>query len=534
MLLEHDFALAILDVQMPEMDGFELAQLMRGTDKTRHIPIVFVTAAGKEMNFSFQGYESGAVDFLHKPLDINAVQSKVNVFVALHQQRAETRRQVQALEHSRQQQEALLQELRATQAELQRSLRMRDEFMSMVAHELRTPLNTLFLETQMRTLNLERGNLAAFAPEKLPKMVARDARQIRSMVRLIDDMLDVSRISSGKLSIRREPVDLAALVRRVAEDLAPGPDQMRVQVQEEAQIEGYWDGFRVEQIVVNLISNALRYGEGKPVDISLAKTSNSAVIEVRDHGIGIGAKDQERIFDAFERVMQPGPHGRPGSGAVHHQAAGRRPRRRHHPAKPARPWRAVQRDLAAGGIVIMATIPAPAPARLRISCCGWTAPCASWKTPARSCPSRRNCWASNCKPSKWPVSISASSCTTPPCSHAWSDGLAPGAAGEYFLGEYAAGLAAELEADHPVAVDDVRLDPRTAAPGALATFGRLGIRAFLNIPIVKEGQLAALFVVHSRAARAWQADEIDAGGASGRTRLGQLAARPGASPAALR
>ena len=140
LLLEHDFALAILDVQMPEMDGFELAQLMRGTDKTRHIPIVFVTAAGKEMNFSFQGYESGAVDFLHKPLDINAVQSKVNVFVALHQQRSETRRQVQALEYSRQQQEALLKELRATQAELQRSLRLRDEFMSMVAHELRTPL----------------------------------------------------------------------------------------------------------------------------------------------------------------------------------------------------------------------------------------------------------------------------------------------------------------------------------------------------------------------------------------------------------
>src|SRR5450830_448859 len=87
LLLEHDFALAILDVQMPEMDGFELAQLMRGTEKTRHIPIVFVTAAGKEMNFAFQGYESGAVDFLHKPLDINAVQSKVNVFVDLYRQR---------------------------------------------------------------------------------------------------------------------------------------------------------------------------------------------------------------------------------------------------------------------------------------------------------------------------------------------------------------------------------------------------------------------------------------------------------------
>ncbi|KAB8038187.1 hybrid sensor histidine kinase/response regulator [Janthinobacterium aquaticum] len=306
LLLEHDFALAILDVQMPEMDGFELAQLMRGTEKTRHIPIVFVTAAGKEMNFSFQGYESGAVDFLHKPLDINAVQSKVNVFVALHQQRMETRRQVLALEQSRQQQEALLQELRATQGELQRSLNMRDEFMSMVAHELRTPLNTLFLETQMRTVNLERGNLAAFDADKLQKMVARDARQIRSMVRLIDDMLDVSRINSGKLSIRREAVDLTELVRRVADDLSPGAlaSNTTLHVQASGVIEGHWDAFRVEQIVVNLISNAVRYGAGQPVEISLSQTPNSAVIEVRDHGIGISSRDQERIFQAFERVVQ--------------------------------------------------------------------------------------------------------------------------------------------------------------------------------------------------------------------------------------
>jgi signal transduction histidine kinase len=316
LLLEHDFALAILDVQMPGMDGFELAQLMRGTEKTRHIPIVFVTAAGKEMNFSFQGYESGAVDFLHKPLDINAVQSKVNVFVALHQQRMETRRQVLALEQSRLQQEALLQELRTTQAELQRSLRMRDEFMSMVAHELRTPLNTLFLETQMRTLNLERDNLAAFAPDKLQKMVERDGRQIRSMVRLIDDMLDVSRISSGKLSIRRELVDLSELVRRLADDLTPyaASTGSTLELQSLEQISGYWDAFRVEQIVVNLISNALRYGEGKPVAISLAATQNSAVIEVRDHGIGISGKDQERIFDAFERVVQHDRSGGLGLG----------------------------------------------------------------------------------------------------------------------------------------------------------------------------------------------------------------------------
>ena len=87
LMLEHEFALAILDVQMPGMNGFELAELMRGTERTRHIPIIFVSAAGREMNYAFKGYESGAVDFLQKPLDPHVVASKVNVFVDLHRHR---------------------------------------------------------------------------------------------------------------------------------------------------------------------------------------------------------------------------------------------------------------------------------------------------------------------------------------------------------------------------------------------------------------------------------------------------------------
>ena len=122
LLLEHEFALAILDVQMPGMDGFELAEVMRSTTRTRHIPIVFVSAAGRELDYAFKGYESGAVDFMDKPLAADAVRSKVNVFVALDQQRRETRRQMLALEQSRQEQDVLLRELNQTQQELQRSL----------------------------------------------------------------------------------------------------------------------------------------------------------------------------------------------------------------------------------------------------------------------------------------------------------------------------------------------------------------------------------------------------------------------------
>ena len=109
LLLAHDFALAILDVQMPGMDGFELAEFMRGTEKTKHIPIVFVTAGGRELNYAFKGYESGAVDFLHKPLDAHTVKSKVNVFVDLYRQSKVLKHQLETLERNRQEQEALLQ-----------------------------------------------------------------------------------------------------------------------------------------------------------------------------------------------------------------------------------------------------------------------------------------------------------------------------------------------------------------------------------------------------------------------------------------
>jgi signal transduction histidine kinase len=303
LMLEHEFALAILDVQMPGMDGFELAELMRGTEKTRHIPIVFVSAAGKELNYAFKGYESGAVDFLYKPLDYYAVKSKVNVFVDLYQQRNETRRQVAALEKSRREQEVLMQELHAAQKQLQHAVHMRDEFMSMVAHELRTPLNTLFLETQMRKMQIERGDIATFNADRLEKMVARDGRQIQSMIRLIDDMLDVSRMRSGKLSIRPDRAELSDLLARIVGDLTAQAAAAGTTIALIANepVTGVWDEFRIEQVIVNLLTNAIRYGDQKPVEVSLVKSNNSARIYVKDQGSGISAADQQRIFEPFER-----------------------------------------------------------------------------------------------------------------------------------------------------------------------------------------------------------------------------------------
>ncbi|MFC5548231.1 hybrid sensor histidine kinase/response regulator [Massilia aerilata] len=308
LMLEHEFALAILDVQMPGMDGFELAELMRSTSRTRNVPIVFVSAAGRELNYAFKGYEQGAVDFLYKPLDPDAVRSKVNVFVTLDQQRREMRRQMEALERSRREQETLLHELNKTQEELQRSLRMRDDFMSLVAHELRTPLNTLFLETQMRSLQLKRGNLPAFNPEQMSGMIKRDERQIKAMIRLIDDMLDVSRMKSGTLSIRPARVELMGLLERVVNDLSlqAAAASSILQLATHEPVEGIWDEFRIEQVIVNLLTNALRYGGGGTVELSVHQIGCNVRIDVRDHGKGIAPDYIDRIFEPYERGAKSG------------------------------------------------------------------------------------------------------------------------------------------------------------------------------------------------------------------------------------
>ncbi|HCH78987.1 MAG: hybrid sensor histidine kinase/response regulator [Pseudomonas sp.] len=314
LLLRHEFALAILDVQMPGMDGFQLAELMRGTERTKQIPIVFVSAAGRELNYAFKGYESGAVDFMQKPLDAHAVRSKVSVFVDLYRGRKRLARQLEALERSRREQEVLLDELRSTQAELEGAVRMRDDFMSIVSHELKTPLNTLILEVQLRKLQLSRNNFTAFSEERLRNMVDKDERQIQSLIRLIDDMLDVSRIRTGKLSIRPSRTDLSQLVGNVVENFSAQMEACgcELRLERNEPIAGVWDAFRIEQVLANLLTNAMRYGAGKPVQVSVTSCTEGACIEVRDHGIGISPKSLERIFCQFERAE--GSEGSAGLG----------------------------------------------------------------------------------------------------------------------------------------------------------------------------------------------------------------------------
>lgn len=305
LMIPHDFALALVDVQMPGMSGFELAELMRGAKRTQNIPIIFVTATSSDQTFSFKGYESGAVDFLRKPLDTYAVKSKANIFIELYRQKMDLRRHLETITRAQKEQNALLGTLQKTQADLEKAVQIRDEFMSIASHELKTPLTSLKLQAQLRKRNLKKQDPTAFTREELEKMFDSDEKQLNRIARLIDDMLDISRISSGKLSLNLEPFDLCELVsdlvERSSEQFVAAACPVQVEVCE--PVVGTWDRFRIEQVVTNLLTNAMRYGEGKAIVVQVTNSSGRAQIAVSDQGRGIADGDRERIFHRFERAV---------------------------------------------------------------------------------------------------------------------------------------------------------------------------------------------------------------------------------------
>lgn len=180
------------------------------------------------------------------------------------------------------------------------AIRARDDFLSVAGHELRTPLGALVLQTEFMLSAAE--PFAAVRERSGPVL-----RSVRRLAKLADELLDVARIRGGRLRLELEPVELGSLVREVAPRTAEGLGRPAsdLSIVASTPVEGRWDPLRIEQVVVNLVSNACKYGGGKPIEVRVGRSSNGAELVVQDHGIGMTPSDQERIFERFERAVTP-------------------------------------------------------------------------------------------------------------------------------------------------------------------------------------------------------------------------------------
>lgn len=203
-------------------------------------------------------------------------------------------------------QKSIEQRLRLTEANLLHALSVRDEFMAIASHELKTPLQSLKLQIQLYQRGILRSDPEVYTQEKISHLLDRNSRQIERLTRLVDDMLDISRIRTGKLSIRKEPCDLGAMlldvIGRTREQFeASGSGQPKIEHIEKAI--GEWDPLRIDQVMINIITNAIRYGQGKPISISIKNYQDCVRITVKDNGFGIAQSDLEKIFERYERGL---------------------------------------------------------------------------------------------------------------------------------------------------------------------------------------------------------------------------------------
>ncbi|MGB6936026.1 MAG: response regulator [Xanthobacteraceae bacterium] len=284
LLLKHDVALALIDVQMPGLSGFELAELMRGNERTRRIPIIFVTAGSADRQRRFRGYEAGAVDFIYKPIEPDILRSKADVFFELYRQRQQIAEQRDAL--------------RAYAEALKAADRRKDEFLATLAHELRNPLAPLRHGLDILRRRADGDDVSNI----------RDVMdcQLIHLVRLIDDLLDVSRFTQGKIALRKEKIQVADAVRAGVEASQPLIDSAGHSLAVEMPLDPIWldaDLTRVGQVIGNLLNNAAKYTQERgQIRLAVRAEDGDAVISVRDNGIGIAPAMQAEVFELFTQV----------------------------------------------------------------------------------------------------------------------------------------------------------------------------------------------------------------------------------------
>jgi len=273
LLLQHDVALALLDVHMPEMDGFQLAELMRGSERTRNVPLIFVTAGARDHRHHFKGYEAGAVDFLYKPIEPHILRSKAGTFFQLNRHRQQ-----------------LAQELR----ERTETLRLNEMFVAVLGHDLRNPLNAMVMSAHL----LQRTPTEDVVREAAARILSSGAR----MTRMIEDLLDLARARlAGGIPLARERVDLAMLVPRVVREHRVAHPERQIEVIQNGDLVGDWDADRLAQVASNLIGNALQYGTSGRILISLEGTESKLVRLCVSNSGRIPEDMLPFLFDPFRR-----------------------------------------------------------------------------------------------------------------------------------------------------------------------------------------------------------------------------------------
>lgn len=264
LVLEHDFALALIDVQMPEMDGFALAELMRGSERSRHVPIIFVTAGAQEQHHEFRGYDAGAVDFLFKPVDPRILRHKTETFYQLYRQRQQ----------------------------LEGTLHLVETFMAAVGHDLRTPLNAVSLATELILHNPE-----APANKRVAERIRSSSKR---MQRMIDDLFDLARVRLGEgLPLDVAPADLGAITKRVTTEVETAHPGRKITLDAKGDTHGEWDAPRLAQVVQNLVANAIRHGASTaPIDVAVSGADEFVRLRVHNGG-AIAPEAIPNLFDPF-------------------------------------------------------------------------------------------------------------------------------------------------------------------------------------------------------------------------------------------
>jgi two-component system sensor histidine kinase/response regulator len=272
LLLVHDIALAFLDVQMPEMDGFELAELMRGSERTRQIPIIFVTAGARDQHRLFKGYETGAVDFLFKPIEPHILKNKADIFFQLYRQKQQ-----------------LAQELHVRTE----TLRLNEMLTAVLSHDLRSPLNAVLTCAHL----IQRRSEDEAVRETALRIVSSGKR----MSRMIEDMLDLARARlAGGIPLKHDGGDLGALIDRVVREIQAAEPKRGIEVSQDGDLKGQWDLERLAQVASNLIGNAVQHGDdNEPVQVTVDGTRPDMVTLTVSNAGRIPPELLPQLFDPF-------------------------------------------------------------------------------------------------------------------------------------------------------------------------------------------------------------------------------------------